>query len=155
MLTADNRDVLAARTGVQPEGVDLYLAHFLGAAGAAKFLDAWQENPDQAAAPLLPAAAAANRSIFYTAAGAPRSLGAIRDNFRAKLDAGGAMPAAPAGTVPGPPPVTRIAHRGVSDEARGALPLLEMRPMPNKLSLAFAADTYRRLAALDAGPRSA
>lgn len=155
MLTADNRDLLTARTGTTPEGVDLYLAHFLGGAGAVKFIEAWQDNPDQAAAPLLPDAAAANRSIFYAASGAPRSLGDIREIFRQKLDDGNAA------TIPGGAAMTApafahgVARRNLPANDRATLPLLEMRPMPKKLSLAFAADTYRRLAALGPIGRSA
>ncbi len=44
---------------------EVYLVHFLGPAGAGKFLFALQENPAAAAAQLLPAAARANRPIFF------------------------------------------------------------------------------------------
>src|SRR5690606_17061419 len=66
-LTADNRAALESRFGRVMEPVDLYLAHFLGSSGAARFLSAWEANPDQAGAAMLPEAAAANRSIFYAA----------------------------------------------------------------------------------------
>lgn len=65
-LTADNREFLESRMGRTAEPVDLYLAHFLGSAGAARFLTALDANPDQPGATLLPEAAAANRPIFYT-----------------------------------------------------------------------------------------
>lgn len=154
MLTADNRDLLTARTGTTPENVDLYLAHFLGGAGAVKFIQAWQDNPDQAAAPLLPDAAGANRSIFYSAVGVPRSLGEIRELFRQKLDDGNAV-TLPGGTAMSAPAFAHsAARRNMPANDRATLPLLEMRPMPEKLSLAFAADTYRRLAALGPTGRS-
>jgi hypothetical protein len=154
MLTADNRDMLTARTGTTPEDVDLYLAHFLGAAGATKFVTAWQDNPDQAAAPLLPAAAAANRSIFYSATGAPRSLDSIREQFRQKLGAGGAPAAFGSTAMPGSAMAHRMTHSRMPPTDRATLPLLEMRPMPSKLSLAFAADTYRQLATINAPGRA-
>ena len=155
MLTADNRDMLTAQTGAVPGDVDLYLAHFLGAAGAVKFVNAWQDNPDQAAAPLLPAAAAANRSIFYAPGGAPRSLGSIREIFRQKL-AENSGPAELASAGPPTALVTRgVARRQLPGADRATLPLLEMRPMPSKLSLAFAAETYQRLATLSAPGRTA
>ena len=44
---------------------EVYLVHFLGPAGAGKFLSALEENPGAAASQLLPAAARANRPIFF------------------------------------------------------------------------------------------
>lgn len=95
----DNAKTIAARTGRTPESVDLYLAHFLGPAGASQFLMAMEDDPDAAAAALFPAAANANRSIFYDASGQPRSLAQIRDRFAAKFD--DSMPP-PMARVPGP-----------------------------------------------------
>jgi hypothetical protein len=53
---------------------DLYFAHFLGSGGAEKLLNA---NPEAIAANLLPAAAAANKSIFYSANGSPLTVGQV------------------------------------------------------------------------------
>lgn len=155
MLTADNRDMLTAHTGTPPEEVDLYLAHFLGAAGAVKFVKAWQDNPDQAAAPLLPEAAAANRSIFYSATGEPRSLATIREQFRQKLGEGSGAAALGGAALPGPAMAHSMSRSRMPSTDRATLPLLEMRPMPSKLSLAFAADTYRQLATVTAPGRAA
>lgn len=84
-FAAENRAHLRSRLGWEPESVDLYLAHFLGAGGANKFLSTWSSNPDASAAPLFPKAARANRSIFYGKGGAPRSLDEIRTMFDRKL----------------------------------------------------------------------
>ena len=84
-LAQDNRAALTPVLGRDPEPAELYLAHFLGAAGAGKFLSAMSSDPTAAAASLLPAAAAANRSIFYAPGGAPRSLGGVMDLIRDKL----------------------------------------------------------------------
>jgi hypothetical protein len=81
----DNRAYLEQKTGRQPESVDLYLAHFLGPAGAAKFLNSMDGNPDAPAAPSFPQAARANRNIFFSRAGQPQSFQAIRDGFAQKL----------------------------------------------------------------------
>lgn len=81
---ADNGAVLAERTGRQPGQVELYLAHFLGAAGASHFLERMAASPDSPAADLLPAAARANRGVFYTQ-GRPRSLAEVHDVFARKL----------------------------------------------------------------------
>jgi hypothetical protein len=95
-FAADNQNYLENRLGRPMESVDLYLAHFLGAGGAAQFLSAHDANPDAPAAGILPAAARANRSIFYAKNGAPRSFAEIRERFAAKLGTGSAPLPAPA-----------------------------------------------------------
>src|SRR3546814_2878948 len=72
-LTGDNRAYLESRIGRGAEPVDLYLAHFLGSGGAAKFLAALEANPDQPGASMMPEAAAANRSVFYARPEEPTS----------------------------------------------------------------------------------
>jgi hypothetical protein len=90
-FAADNQNYLENSLGRPMESVDLYLAHFLGAGGAQKFLSAHDASPDAPAASMLPAAARANRSIFYEKNGAPRSFAEIRERFAAKLG-GSSMP---------------------------------------------------------------
>lgn len=85
---ADNGRYLEHRLGRQMEPVDLYLAHFLGAGGAARFLRAHDANPDAAAAPLLPQAARANRPIFFNRDGSMRSFAEIRARFAEKIATG-------------------------------------------------------------------
>lgn len=82
----DNSAYLERRIGRAPESVDLYLAHFLGPAGAGKFLKAHEADPHASAAVGFPGAARANRSIFYDQAGGPRSFRDIRNLFAKKLD---------------------------------------------------------------------
>lgn len=84
-LASDNRDYLQQRTGKQAEPVDLYLAHFLGAGGAAKFLTAMNNAPNTAAAALFPAAARTNASVFYDRQGNARSLADIRSTLAQRL----------------------------------------------------------------------
>lgn len=60
------RDVL----GRDPSEGELYIAHFLGANGAKRFLSLRATNPSASAAAAFPDAARANRSIFYGANGA-------------------------------------------------------------------------------------
>ena len=95
-LAADNRAALTAATGRDPGATELYLAHFLGAEGATRFLRAEQADPSASAATLLPKAAAANRSIFYHPTGGERSLGEVHALISAKMDAalaqGGSAP---------------------------------------------------------------
>jgi hypothetical protein len=74
---ADNKALLERGLGRPVATADLYLAHFLGAGGAMKFLGALDSDPGAPGAALLPAAARANPGIFYDN-GAPRSLADIR-----------------------------------------------------------------------------
>jgi len=87
-FASDNRDYLEQQLGRPAESADLYLAHFLGAGGAAKFLAAADANPGESGAALFPAAARSNRSIFFDRQGNARSLADIRASFARKLDAG-------------------------------------------------------------------
>ncbi len=85
---ADNKAALEARLGRPANGTDLYMAHFLGAAGGGKFLEEMADNGDQSAAALFPAAARANRNVFYDAGGRARSLGEVYQRFSDKLGRG-------------------------------------------------------------------
>lgn len=82
---ADNKAYLESRLNREAEPVDLYMAHFLGVGGASKFLAMEDQAPNATAASMFPAAARANRSIFYDKAGNPRSFAEIRDRFATKL----------------------------------------------------------------------
>lgn len=88
-LAGDNSAALTTVLGRPPSSSELYLAHFLGASGAMRFLGALATNPDQSAATLLPKAAAANAEIFFEAGGAPRSVGAVMALIQTRMD--GAM----------------------------------------------------------------
>lgn len=81
---SDNKAYLERRLGRPAEPVDLYLAHFLGAAGATRFLRAHDGNPDATAAAVVPAAARANRAVFYDH-GRPRSFAEIRAHFAERI----------------------------------------------------------------------
>ncbi len=83
---SDNKDVLQARLGRDANATDLYMAHFLGPAGATRFLKARDANPDQPAAAVMPAAARANHWVFYDKAGNPRSLEQVYQRFAARFE---------------------------------------------------------------------
>src|SRR5258708_5090340 len=69
-----NAKVLTDRLGRKPTDGEVYMAHFLGASGASRFIKAAEANPNGKAAALFPRAAHANSSIFYDKTGAARSL---------------------------------------------------------------------------------
>lgn len=84
-LASDNRDALVGTLGREPDAAELYMAHFLGSDGAAKFLSALQADPNQSAASILPKAASSNRNIFFDGSGAPRSVAGVMDLMRGKV----------------------------------------------------------------------
>ena len=90
-FASDNRVSLEAGLSRPASATDLYIAHFLGAGGALKFLRAYDADPLAAGASVAVAAAHANHAVFYAAGGAPRTLAAIYDGFAAKLS-GTAVP---------------------------------------------------------------
>lgn len=85
---SDNKDAIEASTGRAATGTDLYMAHFLGLGGARQFLSAMQANPDRSAASMFPAAARANRNVFFERDGSARSLTDVYDRFATKLGDG-------------------------------------------------------------------
>ena len=97
---SDNKDALESATGRTATGTDLYMAHFLGLGGARSFLTTMQSAPDKSGAAMFPAAARANRGVFFDANGGARSLSEIYSRFAAKLDksvSGASLPAATSG----------------------------------------------------------
>ncbi|MBX7200934.1 MAG: hypothetical protein K1X51_16300 [Rhodospirillaceae bacterium] len=85
----DNASALHESLGRGVDAPDLYLAHFLGATGAGLLLAADKDDPDKAAASLMPAAAKANRSVFYDADGKSRTASEVvqlvRERFSAQM----------------------------------------------------------------------
>lgn len=85
-LAEDNRAHLTPILGRQPSHAELYLAHFLGAGGAGRFLTEMQADPSRSAPALFARPAAANRPIFYHADGNPRSLAQVMEVIGGKLE---------------------------------------------------------------------
>ena len=127
-LASDNGRYLASRLGRPAEPVDLYLAHFLGAGGAARFLRAHDSNPDAAAAAMLPAAARSNRAVFYNHDGSARSFAEIRAHFAERM--GGGAIAAPVRTADARP-------RPGLNLAALELPPLDIDPLDDRDPLAI------------------
>ena len=99
-LTASNAAYLRGRTGREPEAGDLYAAHFLGPAGAAKLMEAMSSRPGASAAAMFPEAASANRSIFYRD-GRPATVAEVHANLQ--RTAGEGAPASGSGMPTTPP----------------------------------------------------
>ena len=83
-LALDNREGLRTTLGHEPDNSELYIAHFLGLGGAQEFLTALASQPDQLAALVNPAAARANRGIFYEG-GRMRTVAEVMTVIQGKL----------------------------------------------------------------------
>jgi len=125
-LASDSAAYLRGRIGREPTAGDLYAAHFLGPAGAAKLIEAARSRPGASAAALFPEAAGANRSIFYRD-GRPATVAEVYDNLSRT---GGAEPAVTA-AAPTPAPVDEASLRDLAlarrlDRLRGDRDLLNL-----------------------------
>ena len=86
-FTKANSDYLATKLGRPPSEGELYIAHFLGAGGAARLISLASGNPNAKGTDYFPSAANANSSIFYDrATGHARSLAQVRDVLTARYD---------------------------------------------------------------------
>ena len=75
-LTNRNAQSLRSATGRDPTEGELYMAHFLGSAGAARLISLNESNPQGTAARAFPEAAGANRRIFFDQ-GRPRTVSEV------------------------------------------------------------------------------
>jgi myosin heavy subunit len=89
-FTSQQKSQLEKGTGQSASESDLYMAHFLGAAGATKFLNALRANPDGPASEGAdPKQVQANASIFYDKKGDIRSLQQVYDLMSNKVSKAG------------------------------------------------------------------
>jgi hypothetical protein len=101
-FTRRNAEQVAGRIGREPTEGELYIAHFLGAAGAANLINLVAATPAASAADAFPGAAQANRSIFYDRDGRPRSVSEVYGLLVGRYASarGGADPAGTAAVAP-------------------------------------------------------
>jgi len=104
VFTQRNALVLSARLGRPPSESEVYIGHFLGPAGAAKAIALAGSDPSANAADLFPAAARANRPIFYDNRGIARSIAGLCAELARRYQAARAQsPAIASDAVPRPP----------------------------------------------------
>jgi hypothetical protein len=84
-FASNNQQILEHKIGRDVNATDLYFAHFLGAGGASKFLNALESDPNQSAAILMPSAAKSNQNIFYNSDSSHKSLMSVYKNFEHKF----------------------------------------------------------------------
>lgn len=134
-FTRDNADVLT-RAGVPITNGNLYVAHFLGAGGATRFIKGAINNPEAPATAFVdPSSAAANRTIFYNRDGSPKTAGQVYAERTSRF--GGSAPEQPArvqvaSADPGFVPQMPSAAAGVSASPAGPAMTLpaEADPVP-------------------------
>ncbi len=85
-LDKQNCESLQQNVGGKIGATEVYLAHFLGANGASDFISTMRANPNATAADVLPEAASANSSVFYSSNGQPKTLAQIYDHFAKKFN---------------------------------------------------------------------
>jgi hypothetical protein len=135
-FTKSNTEKLAAALGRPPTEGELYIAHFLGADGAAKLIELAQAQPQTPASQIFPTAAGANHSVFYDRQRRARSAAEVyqalvgryavaRADTPLRASSPNVAAVAPtAATSPAPPPFVPPASIAV------AMPLMAP-PVPN------------------------
>lgn len=73
------------KQGHEVNSATLYAAHMLGGGGANALLSARKKDPNASAADALPAAARANRNVFYNKGGSPKSVDGVYSFFEHKI----------------------------------------------------------------------
>ena len=127
-FTKANAELLSQRLGRSPSEGELYIAHFLGAGGAARLISLAADTPQASAASYFPNAAQANPSIFYDrSTGRPRTMAQVRDVLTARYDVA-------ARTRPGEPVSTAQAAIGPSTTSASAVTARAVAPLPPAVS---------------------
>ncbi|HKS85005.1 MAG TPA: transglycosylase SLT domain-containing protein [Pseudolabrys sp.] len=146
-LTRNNAALVGGSIGRQPTNGELYIAHFLGADGAAKLINNASARPQTNAAAMFPSAAAANHSIFYDSSGRARSVGEVYQKLTRLFNSARNVAVAQggftdeAGSVPAtapplPPPVNIAATpaitpvKGMRMRIASAAPPIPPAPIP-------------------------
>jgi hypothetical protein len=138
-FTQRNAAQLASGLGRQPTNGELYMAHVLGPGGAVKLISTAAKHSQTKAADLFPAAARANRSIFFDKRGGARSVAEVYDVLSAKMR-GTVAASAPPGAIPAA--VAAISAATPVSPGDGASPgATEAGPAPVPTTSAYADDT--------------
>jgi hypothetical protein len=97
-LTKSNAAVLSQKLGRAPTDGELYMAHFLGANGAAKLIGQSEQKPGTSAVAVFPGAARANRSVFFSKDGRARNVAEVSAELSGRFQV--ARTRTPAPTAP-------------------------------------------------------
>lgn len=137
VLARNNAEQLTATIGRSPTEGELYTAHFLGPDGAGRLINAAAATPDANAASMFPAAASANKPIFYRRDGTPKSVAEVYGRLTGKFDTARVAVMRPPGDIPNVTNVTSATLQSLSSPAPDtagvtqALASADNRPPPN------------------------
>lgn len=144
-FTQHNAAALSQRIGRKPSDGELYMAHFFGTAGAGQLINAVRDRPQAEAASVFPAAARANRSIFYDRQGSARSVSGVYSELNRRYMVAranvvpGVAPTAVAANAPAQAPAVSAAAPDTNDTTQ-AFAVAAPRPV-----IAVAAPVFRSL----------
>lgn len=128
-FTAENKAHLQKNTKGDVGATELYFAHFMGAGGAAKFLNSRAVNGDAIAADIFPAAAKANKNVFFDKqTGEARTLNEVYAFFDKKFGGNGAAPKAE--TQLADASVKPATPKAAPAPARGSIPAAILAQLP-------------------------
>lgn len=124
-FTQRNAAILTDRLGRPPSQGELYIAHFIGAGGAAQLISAAAATPNAKAADLFPEAAQANRAIFFERSGGGRSVAQVYEVLVSRHDC------APS-TAPQPRAVAALPPATSASEDAPTRSPLHLPPLPGE-----------------------
>lgn len=128
-FTAENKAHLQKNTKGDVGATELYFAHFMGAGGASKFLNSRAANGDALAADIFPAAAKANKNVFFDkATGEARTLNEVYAFFDKKFGGSGTAPKAE--TQIAEAAAKPAAAKTPATPARGSIPAVVLAKLP-------------------------
>lgn len=88
-FAGDNANTLETSLGRDASPAELYIAHFLGAWGATALVTTAEQDPQKPAVDVLPAAANANKTVFFEANGLARTAAGViswlKDKFSDRM----------------------------------------------------------------------
>jgi hypothetical protein len=137
-FTKANATYLAQKLGRPATEGELYIAHFLGAGGAARLISLAASNPNAQASNLFANAAHANRWIFYDhKSGAARTLAEVRNALTDRYDVARSRPIVPTAQMqaanfptPTPTPPAPIAQAQAANYSASQPLSLALPPQP-------------------------
>jgi len=143
-FTQRNAAALKQRIGRKPTDGELYMAHFFGTGGAGQLINAARDRPQATAADLFPAAARANKSIFYDRQNNARSVAGVYSELNRRYQVArvnvmpGVAPTAVAANTAAPSAASSVAPR-VPDTAgtTSAFAVASARPVADSAEPAF------------------
>jgi hypothetical protein len=143
-FTQHNAAALSQRIGRKPTDGELYMAHFFGTAGAGQLINAARDRPQTEAASMFPAAARANRPIFYDRQGNARSVSGVYAELSRRYQV------ARANVVPAVAPTVVAASTPTPTQAPVSLAQTSATPDTDGTTRAFAVAAPRPVVAVAA-----